>query len=159
MISAETVGYMRKRTSSDVTFGSSIKGQRFALGLTQRELASELGVKASYISYLEKDQRRPSITVLNRLGEVLGLERSELLMLAYPETREMVDGGRPHGNQKRSTAWKEFSENRTLLRKYRLTRDELSTLKRLNTMGKVGSARDFLFVLMAIRQALSKENR
>jgi transcriptional regulator with XRE-family HTH domain len=82
---------MRKRTSSDVTFGSSIKGQRFALGLTQRELASELGVKASYISYLEKDQRRPSITVLNRLGEVLGLERSELLMLAYPETREMVN--------------------------------------------------------------------
>ena len=150
---------MRKRTSSSVTFGSSIKGQRFALGLTQRELASELGVKASYISYLEKDQRRPSITVLNRLGEVLGLERSELLMLAYPETREMVDGGRAHDNQKRSTAWKEFSENRTLLRKYRLTRDELSTLKRINTMGKVGSPRDFLFVLMAIRQALSKENR
>ena len=83
----------------------------------------------------------------------------ELLMLAYPETREMVDGGRAHSNQKRSTAWKEFSENRTLLRKYRLTRDELSTLKRINTMGKVGSARDFLFVLMAIRQALSKENR
>jgi len=80
-------------------------------------------------------------------------------MLAYPETREMVDGGRAHGNQKRSTAWKEFSENRTLLRKYRLTRDELSTLKRINTMGKVGSPRDFLFVLMAIRQALSKENR
>jgi hypothetical protein len=35
----------------------------------------------------------------------------------------------------------------------------LGTLKRINTMGKVGSARDFLFVLMAIRQALSKENR
>jgi transcriptional regulator with XRE-family HTH domain len=150
---------MRKRTSSDVTFGSSIKSQRFALGLTQRELASELGVKASYISYLEKDQRRPSITVLNRLGEVLGLERSELLMLAYPETREMVDGGRAHGNQKRSTAWKEFSENRTLLRKYRLTREELSTLKRINAMGEVGTSRDFLFVLMAIRQALSKESR
>ena len=150
---------MRKRNSSDVTFGSSIKGQRFALGLTQRELASELGVKASYISYLEKDQRRPSITVLNRLGEVLGLERSELLMLAYPETREMVNGGHGHGNQKRSSAWKEFSENRTLLRKYRLTRDELGTLRRINTMGKVGSSRDFLFVLMAIRQALSKESR
>src|SRR5215472_102205 len=135
----QTVAYMRKRTSSDVTFGSSIKDQRSALGLTQRELAGELGVKASYISYLEKDQRRPSITVLNRLGEVLGLERSELLMLAYPETREMVNGGRAHGNQKHSSAWKEFSENRTLLRKYRLTRDELSTLKRVNTMGKVGN--------------------
>jgi transcriptional regulator with XRE-family HTH domain len=159
VIPFETIGYMRKRTSSGVTFGSSIKGQRFALGLTQRELASELGVKASYISYLEKDQRRPSITVLNRLGEVLGLERSELLMLAYPETREMVDGGRVHGNQKRHTAWREFSENRTLLRKYRLTREELSTLKRINTLGKVGSPRDFLFVLMAIRQALSKESR
>jgi transcriptional regulator with XRE-family HTH domain len=148
---------MRKKTSSDVTFGSSIKGQRGALGLTQRELASELGVKASYISYLEKDQRRPSITVLNRLGEVLGLERSELLMLAYPETRDMVDGGQR--SAKRPSAWKEFSENRALLRQYRVSREELSTLKRVNLMGRVGSPRDFLFVLMAIRQALAREGR
>src|SRR5215475_12780677 len=106
---------MRKRIPTDVTFGSSIKGQRAALGLTQRELASELGVKASYISYLEKDQRRPSITVLNRLGEVLGLSRSELLMLAYPETREMVDTGQEQGDKRRN-AWKDFSENRAIIR-------------------------------------------
>jgi transcriptional regulator with XRE-family HTH domain len=150
---------MRKKNSSEVTFGSSIKGQRGALGLTQRELASELGVKASYISYLEKDQRRPSITVLNRLGEVLGLERSELLMLAYPETREMVDGGKERAAAQRRDAWKQFSENRALLRQYRVNREELNTLRRVNLMGKVGSPRDFLFVLMAIRQALAKEGR
>jgi transcriptional regulator with XRE-family HTH domain len=149
---------MRKKISNEVTFGSSIKDQRAALGLTQRELAGELGVKASYISYLEKDQRRPSITVLNRLGEVLGLARSELLMLAYPETREMVDGGKKHGSGKRN-AWKEFSENRTLVRQYRVTSEEMSALKRINMMGTVGSPRDFLFVLMAIRQALAKETR
>ena len=149
---------MRKRTSNDVTFGSSIKNQRIVLGLTQRELAGELGVKASYISYLEKDQRRPSITVLNRLGEVLGLARSELLMLAYPETREMV-GGKGDTAEKQRSAWKEFSENRALIRQYRVTGDELSALKRINAMGTVGSSRDFLFVLMAIRQALAKANR
>ena len=81
---------MRKRTSSDVTFGSSIKGQRFALGITQLELASELGVKASYISYLEKDQRRPSITVLNRLGEAASAEflaaYGDRAKVAYPAT-------------------------------------------------------------------------
>ncbi len=148
---------MRKRTSSDVTFGSSIKNQRIALGLTQRELASELGVKASYISYLEKDQRRPSITVLNRLGEVLGLARSELLMLAYPETRDMVDGGRGRAGEKKRGAWKEFSENRALIRQYRINSAEMGALRRVNLMGKVGSPRDFLFVLMAIRQALAKE--
>ncbi len=148
---------MRRKSSNDVTFGTSIKSQRIALGLTQRELASELGVKASYISYLEKDQRRPSITVLNRLGEVLGLARSELLMLAYPETREMVDGGRAKASEKRRTAWKEFSENRALIRQYRISSEEMNALKRVNMMGKVGSSRDFLFVLMAIRQALAKE--
>lgn len=126
--------------------------------MTQRELAGELGVKASYISYLEKDQRRPSITVLNRLGEVLGLARSELLVLAYPETRDMVDG---HANagEKQRTAWKDFSDNRALIRQYRVTASELSTLKRINAMGTVGSSRDFLFVLMAIRQALAKATR
>ena len=148
---------MRKKTSSDVTFGSSIKNQRAALGLTQREVASELGVKASYISYLEKDQRRPSITVLNRLGEVLGLQRSELLMLAYPETRSMVDSGEDSSGEKRRSAWKEFSENRATIRQYRVTDEELSALKRINGMGTVANARDFLFVLMAIRQALAKE--
>ena len=150
---------MRKKNSSEVTFGSSIKSQRGALGLTQRELASELGVKASYISYLEKDQRRASITVLNRLGEVLGLERSELLMLAYPETRAMVDGGKERAAAQRRDAWKQFSENRALLRQYRVNREELSTLRRVNMMGRVGSPRDFLFVLIAIRQALAKEGR
>src|SRR5215469_5663161 len=139
---------MRKRTSSDVTFGSSIKDQRSALGLTQRELAGELGVKASYISYLEKDQRRPSITVLNRLGEVLGLSRADLLMLAYPETREMVDTGAGAG--KKRNAWKEFSENRALVRQNRINGEEMSTLKRVSMMGTVGNPRDFLFVLMAI---------
>jgi transcriptional regulator with XRE-family HTH domain len=150
---------MRKKNSGETTFGSSIKGQRGALGLTQRELASELGVKASYISYLEKNQRRPSITVLNRLGEVLGLERAELLMLAYPETRAMVDGGKEKSAAQRRDAWKLFSENRALLRQYRVNREELNTLKRVNMMGRVGSPRDFLFVLMAIRQALAKEGR
>ncbi|MGO9452768.1 MAG: helix-turn-helix domain-containing protein [Candidatus Binataceae bacterium] len=93
---------MRKRVANDVSFGSSIKNRRASLEVTQRELANELGVKASYISYLEQDQRRPSIPFFNRLGETFGLARAELLMLAYPATREIIDGR--HGG-----AHKQFS--------------------------------------------------
>ncbi|MGO9449709.1 MAG: helix-turn-helix domain-containing protein [Candidatus Binataceae bacterium] len=147
---------MRKRVVSDVTFGSSIKNQRTALGLTQRELASELGVQASYISYLEKDERRPSISVLSRLGEVLGLARAELLTLAYPETREIIDG-RNGGAHKRRNVWKEFAGNRALIRQYRISAAELGVLRRVSLLGNVPTPREFLFVLVAIRQALAKE--
>ena len=140
-----------------MTFGSSIKNQRTALGLTQRELANELGVKASYISYLEKDQRRASISVLSRLGEVLGLARAELLMLAYPETRDIVNGRPGQAPRKRRNVWKEFSGNRALIRQHRVSAAELSALRRINMMGNVASPRDLLFVLAAIRQALAKE--
>ncbi|MGO9452212.1 MAG: helix-turn-helix domain-containing protein [Candidatus Binataceae bacterium] len=148
---------MRKRIVSNVTFGSSIKNQRTVLGLTQRELANELGVKASYISYLEKDQRRPSISVLSRLGEVLGLARAELLMLAYPETRDIVDGAQGRAPKKRRNVWKEFSGNRALIRQHHISAAEMGALRRINMMGNVANPRDLLFVLAAIRQALAKE--
>jgi len=139
-----------------VTLGSSVKNQRTALGLTQRELATELGVKASYISYIEKDQRRPSISVLSRLGEVLGLARGELLMLAYPETRDIIDGHSGRAAEKRRNVWKEFAGNRALIREYHISAAELGVLRRVSMLGTVATPRDFLFVLAAIRQALAK---
>jgi len=143
--------------SKDRNLGSAIRAQRAAFGLTQRRLAAELGVKGSYISYLEKNRRRPSIALLNRIGEILGLERSELLAMAYPETREFVAHGQRQGSGRLRDAWSEFSRNSALLRRYRVTSGELNVLRRVNLLGSVANSRDFLFVLSAIRQALANE--
>jgi transcriptional regulator with XRE-family HTH domain len=87
------------------TLGSVVKQARDGARMTQRELASAIGVKASHIAYIENGQRKPSIALINRLGETLGLDTRELLVLAHPEAKQIIDGARPsakkatkHGN-------------------------------------------------------------
>src|SRR6184192_3381473 len=54
------------------TVGDRIRERRLALGLSQRELASE-GVTYAYISRLEADTRRPSVKALRKLAPKLGV--------------------------------------------------------------------------------------
>lgn len=46
-------------------------GVRTALGLTQRQIASALGVKASHIAYIENGHRNPSLGMVQRWLGVL----------------------------------------------------------------------------------------
>ena len=41
------------------TLGQVLKSQRQALELTQRQLASRIGVKASHVAHLELEKRKP----------------------------------------------------------------------------------------------------
>jgi transcriptional regulator with XRE-family HTH domain len=47
--------------------------RRFALGLSQRQLASRMGTSQSEISNLEKGMHDPGIDTLTRWAEALGL--------------------------------------------------------------------------------------
>ena len=64
-----------------IKIGKYISGKRKALGLTQRELAASLGVTDAAVSKWERGKNYPDITLLERLGEVLGCRVSELLGL------------------------------------------------------------------------------
>ena len=52
--------------------GERIRERRLALGLSQRDLASE-GVSYAYISRLEANTRRPSVRALRKLAVKLGV--------------------------------------------------------------------------------------
>src|SRR5579862_2683498 len=99
--------------------GTLIREARNTLKLTQRDLASAVGVKASHIAYIEGEQRNPSLTLLRRLADTLGLNRRELLFLIHPDAKELTEervprkGGKPNG-------WREFSTNQALLRRYQV---------------------------------------
>ena len=56
------------------TLGQVLKSQRQALGLTQRELASRIGVKASHVAHLELGKRKLTLGLLNRFAKVLKVE-------------------------------------------------------------------------------------
>lgn len=51
-----------------------IKRHRLALGLTQKQVAKQLGVSAAYFSLLESGQRTPSPDLQGVLSEMLAIE-------------------------------------------------------------------------------------
>jgi transcriptional regulator with XRE-family HTH domain len=147
---------MKKRT-----LGQVIKRQREALRLTQRELALKFGVKPSHVAYLENDRRRPSLMLLSRIADVLGLEKEELFLLAHPEARSLIRNRReaPASRSDRDQVWREFAHDKALLARHQVKPRELKVLSQVNLLGRVTAPRHFLFILNAIRQAVEEESR
>ena len=59
--------------------GRHVRKQRTALGLKQHELAAEVKVTPQHISKLELDQAAPSLEMLLKLSERLGVTTDYLL--------------------------------------------------------------------------------
>lgn len=64
---------------SKVTMGKRIADLRRQKGMTQEQLANQVGVTAQAVSKWENDLSCPDISVLPRLAEVLGVTTDELL--------------------------------------------------------------------------------
>jgi transcriptional regulator with XRE-family HTH domain len=134
------------------TLGSVVKEARNGARMSQRELAAAIGFKASHIAYIENGRRRPSISLINRLSETLGLDAKEVLVLAHPEAKQIVDGAGP-ATKKSEGAWQRFVSNKALLRRHAVTKDELKILKQISALVDVAHPGHFIFILNAIRQA------
>lgn len=137
------------------SLGTVIKEGRDALRLTQRGLADMVGVKASHIAYIENGHRNPSLALLRRLADALGLNRKELLFLSHPDARYLMD--EDEGKSKRVDPFLTFTNNRAALRRHNVTKAELKVLKQVSLLENVSHPRHFLFVLNAIRQAGDRE--
>jgi len=59
--------------------GNNIAKIRKAQGLTQDNLASYLGLSRVQVSHFERGERDISVTDLNKLSDLFGIELSELL--------------------------------------------------------------------------------
>ncbi|MGQ3676038.1 helix-turn-helix domain-containing protein [Xanthobacter sp. TB0139] len=66
------------RRVEKLIIGQRLKVLRTSLGLTQAQMAAELGISASYITLIESDQRPASAKLLVRLAEVYDLNITEL---------------------------------------------------------------------------------
>ncbi len=147
------------KRSTKQTLGKLLQKQRHALGLTQRALAAQLGVKPAHVAYLETDRRRPSLGLLSRIATVLGIDREKLFSLAHPEASSLVAAcAKPKHVVAKDQAWKEFRYNKALLARHQVRPRELQVLAQVNLLGKVTAPRNFLFILNAIRQAVDEED-
>ena len=133
--------------------GILIKEARNSLRLTQRDLAAMVGVKASHIAYIEGGQRNPSLALLRRLADTLGLNRRELLFMIHPDAKHLTD--EPTGDDRATSTdgWRVFSTNQPLLKRHRVTPAELKVLRQVSALGPVSNPRNFLFILNSIRMA------
>ena len=133
--------------------GTLIREARNSLRLTQRDLAAMVGVKASHIAYIEGGQRNPSLALLRRLADSLGLNRRELLFLIHPDAKHLTEDHTRESKNSKPDGWRQFSTNRALLRRYNVTSAELRVLRQVNSLARVRNPRHFLFVLNSIRMA------
>jgi len=83
----------------------------------------------------------------------MGLDVRELFFLANPGTRVLVS---QEPSSTGPSAWQAFASDQNLRKLQNITEQEMETLSRVAMMGDVRSPRDFIFILNAIRQALSK---
>src|ERR1019366_8600757 len=137
------------------TLGSVVKEARDGARMTQRDLAAAVGIKASHVAYIENGRRNPSISLINRLGVTLGLDAKELLVLAHPEAKQIIDGDRPSATRS-DGAWPRFVSNQALLRRHAVTQGELKILKQVSMLEQVAHPGHFIFILNAIRQAAAQ---
>lgn len=60
-----------------IEFGNNLRKFRLAEGLTQEQLANELGVEISQISRIERGVINTSVTTLYAISKILKIEASE----------------------------------------------------------------------------------
>lgn len=136
------------------TLGQVLREHRYAMGLTQRRLAGLVGVKASHIAFIENAKRRPSLALLTRISERLGLDHREMLFLAYPEVKSLLRlSSQSERSKSRGNSWRRFIADRALHSRHNITRAELRLLKQVSLLENISCPRHFLFILNSIRLA------
>ena len=59
--------------------GNNLKKIRTEKGLSQVDIARELGVSRGFVSNIESGKRNPTLSTLTRLATALGVSTNELL--------------------------------------------------------------------------------
>jgi transcriptional regulator with XRE-family HTH domain len=145
---------MRIASMKTRSIGNLIKRRREALGLSQRALAARVGISATYVSYIETGERRPSSRTLARLATTLNLDKRLVASHAYPELRELFRIDDRDEPSRKLRAWRQFMS--VYRAQQRVTEAEQRVLFEVNKLGRVRSARDFVHIIEAIRLSLEE---
>ncbi len=136
------------------SFGRVIRERRRQLDLTQEEVAQRIKTTGPYITHLETGKRHPSNRVVVKLSDALGLDASELFLLANPKVGSLIS---EQQKPDRASAWDAFVGDKGARKIHNITDQDMEMLSRVAKMGEVRDPRDFIiFILTTIRQALGQ---
>jgi transcriptional regulator with XRE-family HTH domain len=133
--------------------GRLIKQKRRELALTQRALAERIGVEASHVAYLEGGKRKPSLALMARLEDALGVSGQRIFLLSHPEAASVVSPrDRIPARQRWADEWRHFMTDRAFIKRHGITRRELRAFKGLSLLGYILSRHQLLAILTMIRE-------
>jgi hypothetical protein len=76
---------------------------------------------------------------VNRLAEVLGLDRRELFFLANPRSQAILS---PGPNEDAKSAWEEFRKDEQIRRNHNIWPDDMEMIERLAILGSMRKIRE-----------------
>ncbi len=77
------------RKKSSEAFGPVLRQFRNAKNLTQDELAARMGIASPYISRLESGHKHPSLGMICKLAEALGVKASTMIIAMEQRLNEL----------------------------------------------------------------------
>lgn len=75
---------VRKKRNSN-NFGGAVRMIRTAIGLSQEELADKAGLDRSYIGGIERGERNPTLSVIEKIAGGLDVPLAELFSYSRKE--------------------------------------------------------------------------
>ncbi len=66
--------------NSRAQVGKNVRAARLAANISQEDLAGDTGLDRTYISGIERGLRNPTVLVLVKIADALGVPASQLLM-------------------------------------------------------------------------------
>ncbi len=85
---------MRPKNRKCVAFGKAIRRLRESLGFSQEALADRADIHRTYIGGIERGERNPTLTMIHRLADALGVPPTRLLEAGGREESRGLDEGR-----------------------------------------------------------------
>jgi len=77
---------------SNLDFGKEVKLARARLGISQETLGGMADLHRTYVSDIERGSRNPTLSVMVRLADALGLRLSTLVEFHKPPKSHSADG-------------------------------------------------------------------
>lgn len=86
-LGARRFPWVAQRSQAHVALGAAIRGYRERLRISQEELAHRSGLHRTYLGGIERGERNPSFTNINRIAAALEVRSSELIADAEGRTQ------------------------------------------------------------------------
>lgn len=81
------MGTKLKTSTFHKNFGQSVQKKRKQKGLTQEKLAEEVGVDRSYMGFIERGEKNPTLDKVMKIADALDVEVSDLFYFQKKEEK------------------------------------------------------------------------